>query len=158
MKIIETPAQIHFEGRTIPPRAWYVWGGLFLPGMAALLLVPEAYRFIGLVVWMAIWLGLFFFVPHWLGEAVRVTIDSNKREIVWRRNGEVTRTLSFAEVRQFDIQPVTIASRPYKAFQLVATLKNDNRITLAVDPREAEIQRALKLVREISITARARVV
>jgi hypothetical protein len=148
MKIVESPTLLYFEGRTIPPRAWYVWGGLFLPGMAALLLVPEASRFIGLVVWMAIWLGLFYLVSRWLGVSVRVTIDAKKREIVWRRNGEVTRALTFAEVRQFDIQPITVPSRPYKAFQLIAALKNDSRITLAVDPREAEIQRALKLARE----------
>ncbi|MBI3241811.1 MAG: hypothetical protein HYZ49_05900 [Chloroflexi bacterium] len=56
--------------------------------------------------------------------------------------------MKFSEVKQFDIAQLTTASRPYKTFQLFALLKNDTRITLAVDPKEAEIRRALRLARE----------
>lgn len=149
MRIVETdPDRLHFEGRTTSQRAWLIWGILFLPGLLALLLLPEASRYAGLLVWMAIWLGSLFFLPRLLGGLVRVTVDSKAREIVWARKGQITRRLLFADVKQFDTARLSIASRPYKTFQLIAVLNDGSRITLAVDPNESNIQRALTLARE----------
>ncbi len=124
---------------------WWVSGVLFLPGLLALGLLPEAQRFIGLLVWMAVWLALLFILLRRMGDVVRVTLDAKGREIVWRRNGQTTRSTPFAEVKGFELAQLSIASRPYRTFQLLATLKNGSRITLAVDPHEAEIRKALKL-------------
>lgn len=149
MRIIDThPKQLHFEGRAVSQRGWLIWAGLFLPGMAALLLLPESYRLAGFLIWIVIWLASIALVPRWLGELVRVTVDSKVRQIVWTRDGQVTRTVSFSDVRLFETAQLATASRPYKTFQLFAVLKNGSRITLAVDPKEAEIQRALQLARE----------
>ena len=149
MRIVETdPDRLHFEGRTTSQRAWLIWGILFLPGLLALLLLPEASRFVGLLVWVAIWLGSLFLLPRLLGDLVSVTVDSKVREIVWARNGLITRSIPFADVKQFDTARLFIASRPYKTFQLIAVLKDGSRITLAVDPNESNIQRALALARE----------
>ena len=149
MRIIDAdPKQLHFEGRTVSQRGWLIWAGLFLPGMAALLLLPEAMRFAGFLAWIVIWLASIAVVPRWLGEVIRVTIDSRARQIVWTRYGQVTRTVQFSDVTKFETAQLATASRPYKTFQLFALLKNGARITLAVDPKEAEIRRALHLVRE----------
>ncbi len=149
MRIIETdPKQLHFEGRTVSQQGWLLWAGSFLPGMAALLLLPESYRFAGFLIWIVIWLASIGAVPRWLGELVRVTIDSPARQIIWTRDGRVTRTVPFSDIKQFGVAPLTTASRPYKTFQLFAILRNGGRVTLAVDPKEAEIQRALRLTRE----------
>ena len=148
MRIVETPTQLHFEGRAISQRAWTVWGLLFLPGLLALLLLPQAFRLYGLLGWMALWLASLFLLPRLMGEIIRVAIDSNAREIVWSRNGQAFRRTAFSDVKQFEVKQLATASRPYKTFQLVAALKDGNRITLAVDPKESEIQRALTLARE----------
>lgn len=146
MRIIEEdPKRLHFEGHTVRPQTWLVWGGLFLPGMLALLLVPAPYRFVGLLIWMVLWLALIAVLVRWMGVTVRVTIDSQAQQIVWARNGGIFRTLPFAEIRQLDAGQLAIATRPYKTFQLAVVLKNGSRITLAVDPKEAEIRRALEL-------------
>ncbi len=149
MKIIEADsAQLHLEGRAVSPRGWALWGSLFIPGMIALLFLPEEYRFVGFVIWIAIWLALLAVVPRWFGNLIRVTIDSKARQIVWTRDEQVTRTLPFADVQKLDVAQLSTASRPYKTFQLFAALKNGSRITLAVDPAESEIRRALGLARK----------
>jgi hypothetical protein len=148
MRIIDTdPKRLIFEGRRLPQRAWLVWTLLFFPGLLALLLLPEANRFIALVVWIAIWLGLFALMPRWLGEVMRVTVDANARAITWASNAAVTRTVPFIEVTKFEAKSIATNTRPYKAFQLVALLKNGTHITLAVSPAEAEIKHALELAR-----------
>ncbi|MBM4422164.1 MAG: hypothetical protein FJ030_02090 [Chloroflexi bacterium] len=149
MRIISTdPAQLHLEGRIVTQRGWLAWGFLFLPGMIALLLLPEANRFIGLIVWMAIWLALAFVLPRWLGQLVRVTIDSKARAIVWTRDGQITRTVPFADVKRLEVASLSIAARPYKTFQLAAVLHSGGQITLAVSPSETEIKNALQLARQ----------
>jgi hypothetical protein len=148
MRIIDTnPKQLIFEGRRLPQRAWLIWALLFLPGLLALLFLPESNRFIGLLVWMAIWLGLFALLPRWMGEVMRVTVDANARSITWASNATITRTLPFADVTRLEAKAIATNTRPYKAFQLVALLKNGTQITLAVSPAEAEIKRALELAR-----------
>lgn len=149
MQIIEADSnQLHLEGRAVSPRGWVIWGGLFIPGMIALLFLPEEYRFVGFVIWIAIWLALLAVVPHRFGSLIRVIVDSKARQIVWTRDELVTRTLPFADVQKLDIAQLSTASRPYKTFQLFAALKNGSRITLAVDPAESEIRRALGLARK----------
>ncbi len=131
----------------MPQTAWLVWGILFLPGLVGLLFLPEANRLIGLLVWIVIWLGLFALIPRWLGEVVRVTVDSKAREITWANQQTVTRTIPFSEINRLEIKQISTGTRPYKAFQLVALLKNSTQITLAVTPKEAEAQQALELTR-----------
>lgn len=148
MKIVDAdPGQLHLEGRVVTQRGWLIWAALFLPGMLALLLLPETSRFISLLIWTALWLASIALVPRLLGEIVRVTVDGKARQIIWTRNGQVMRAVPFAEVKQFEATKLITASRPYRTFQLSARLKNGNRITLAVDPNEAAIQRALDLTR-----------
>lgn len=148
MKIIaDGPQRLHLEGRAVPPQTWVVWAGLFLPGMLALLLLPESYRFVGLLGWMVIWLALIALLLRWMAITIRVTIDPLAQQITWAHRGKITRSLSFAEVEQLDVGQLAIATRPHKTFQLVVVLKNGGRITLAVDPKEAEIRRALELAR-----------
>ena len=148
MKIVDAdPGQLHLEGHVVTQRGWLIWATLFLPGMLALLLLPETSRFIGLLIWTVLWLASIALVPRLLGETVRVTVDSKARQITWTRKGGVMRALPFAEVKQLEATKLITASRPYRTFQLCALLTNGNRITLAVDPNEAAIQRALGLVR-----------
>jgi hypothetical protein len=148
MKIIQDESgQLHFEGRTAPAQLWWAWGGLFVPGMLALLLLPQASRFVGLLVWMVIWLALIPVFVRWMGVTIRVTIDSQARQITWTRNGKVTRSLAFAQVRQLAFGKLATGTRPYQTFQLVVVTQDGSRITLAVDPQQAEIERALKLAR-----------
>jgi len=148
MRIINSdPHRLILEGRRLPQTVWLVWAILFLPGLLVLIFLPEANRFVGLLVWMVIWLGLFALMPRFLGEVTRVTVDSKAREITWARNNTVTRTTPFGEVSRLELKQLTTATRPYKAFQLVALLKSANQITLAVSPNEAEAQRALDLAR-----------
>jgi hypothetical protein len=148
MKIVEDESgRLHFEGRAVAPHTWLVWGGLFLPGMLALLLLPAAYRFAGLLVWMVVWLALVVVVVRWMGVALRVTIDSQAKQIEWARNGQVFRSLAFARVRALETGTLAIATRPYRTYRLTVVLDDDSRITLAVDPRQAEIERALDLAR-----------
>lgn len=148
MRIVETRPRIHLEGRVVSQRAWFIWAILFLPGLLVLLLLPETARFAGLLTWMAIWLASVFLVPRLMGDLIRVTIDSESREIVWSRNGAITRSVPFAEIKRFELAQLATASRPYKTFQLAALLKDGHRITLAVDPKQAEAERALRLLRE----------
>ncbi len=149
MRIIETNSnQLHLEGRSVSPQGWAIWGSLFIPGMVALLFLAERYRFIGLVVWIAIWLALLAVVPGWFGSLIRVTLDSKAQQIVWARDSQVSRAVAFADVQMLDVAQLATASRPYKTFQLFAVLKNGSRISLAVDPAESEIRRALGLARE----------
>jgi hypothetical protein len=148
MRILNSdPQRLILEGRRLPQTAWFVWGLLFLPGLVGLWFLPESSRLIGLLVWIVIWLGLFALLPRWLGEVIRVTVDSKAREITWANNKTVTRTIPFNEINRLDVKLIRTASRPYKAFQLVALLKNATQITLAVSPNEAEAQRALELAR-----------
>jgi len=148
MQLIDVdPKHLHFEGRVVTQRGWLIWAALYLPGMVALLFLPENSRFIGLLIWTALWLASIVLVPRLLGETIRVTLDSQAQKIVWARNGQATRTLPFAEIKQFDTAKLATASRPYRTFQLFALLKNGDHITLAVDPNEAAIQRALELAR-----------
>src|SRR5574341_948921 len=73
--IADGPQRLHLEGRAVPPQTWVVWAGLFLPGMLALLLLPESYRFVGLLGWMVIWLALIALLLRWMAITIRVTID-----------------------------------------------------------------------------------
>ena len=149
MKIIDIPsAQLHLEDRAVSQNVWWIGGLLFLPGLLALVWLPETYRFMGLLGWMAIWLVLLFILPRRWGEKVCVTLDSQRKEIVWKRNERLMRTVPFAEIKEFDLAQLATASRPYKTYQLFVSLKNGNRITLAVDSHETEIRKALKLARE----------
>jgi hypothetical protein len=148
MRIIDTdPRRLILEGRRLPQRVWLIWAVLFLPGLLALLLLPEANRFIGLLVWMAIWLALFAIMPRWLGETTRVTVDATARAITWAHNATITRSLPFADVAKVQVKAIATNTRPYKAYQLVALLKNGTQITLAVSPAEAEIMHTLELTR-----------
>lgn len=147
MRIVEAKEQLYFEGRSVPQRGWLMWGALFPMGLAALWLLPEAQRFIGLAIWAAIWLALIALVPRVLGDTVRVTVDSAARRVVWARNGRPTRAVPFADIGRFDIAQLTTASRPYRTFQLFAALKDGARVTLAVDPNPRLIERALSLAR-----------
>jgi hypothetical protein len=148
MRIIEAKQQLHLQGRAVSPRGWLAWGALFIPGLLALQLIPEAYRFIGLLVWIGLWLALIAVVPRALGVLIQVTVDRSTRQIVWQRDSQVTRTLPFSQVKQLEVAQLATASRPYKTYQLFAALKDGTRVTLAVDPGETEIRRALQLARE----------
>jgi hypothetical protein len=148
MRVIESPSQLIFESRSISARTWLVWGLLFAPGLVALVLLPEANRLIGLLVWMAIWLASIFLLPRWVGDRVQVCVDSKARTVSWRRNNQVTREVGFGEIKGFEIKQISIATRPYKAFQLVALLRNNSQITLAVDPRDSQLQNCLLLTRK----------
>jgi hypothetical protein len=146
MRVIDhDPEQLHFEDRVVTQRGWLIWAALFLPGMLALLFLPEDPRFIGLLIWIVLWLASIALVPRLLGETIRVTVDSKARKIIWARSGQTARTVPFAEIKLFDTAKLVTASRPYRTFQLFALLKNGNRLTLAVDPNEATIQRAFEL-------------
>lgn len=148
MQIIESPPQLIFEGRTISAHTWLVWGLLFLPGLAALLLLPETNRLIGLLIWMVLWLATIFILPRWVGDRVQVIVNSKTRTVRWQRNHQTTREINFGDIKNFEIKQIATASRPYKAFQLIAVLRNQTQITLAVDPREAHIQSGLQLARK----------
>jgi hypothetical protein len=148
MQLIETPSSLCFESRSISARTWLVWGVLFLPGLLLLLLLPEAQRFIGLILWMGLWLASIFLLPRWVGDHIQVTLDSKTRKVIWARNRQVVREIVFAEVKAFEIKQISIATRPYKAFQLIALLRNKSQITLAVDPKESQIQHGLQLARK----------
>ena len=85
MQISETPTSIQFSGRIVTRQAYFVWGILFPLGMVALLGIPESYRFIGFIVWMAIWLALFVVVPPLLGAKFLVTLDSKTKRSLGQR-------------------------------------------------------------------------
>jgi len=148
MQIVEAQSRLTFESRSISARTWSVWAILFLPGLLALLLLPEANRFIGLIVWMVIWLGSILLLPRWVGDKVQVIVDKANRQMVWERNGAVTQQIKFGEVKGFAVKKISTATRPYTAFQLVALLRNNSQITLAIDPKESQIQQGLKLARK----------
>lgn len=150
MQISEAPARLTFESRSLSGRTWLTWGLVFLPGLAALLLLPEAARFLGLIGWMALWLASIFLLPRWVGDRVRVTVDRPARRVTWERNGQVTRSVAFGEVQKFEVRPISTGSRPYRAFQLVAVMRDGSRMALAVDPKESLIQRCLALARQYS--------
>ena len=150
MHIGEASARLTFESRSLSGRTWLAWGLLFLPGLAALLLLPEAARFVGLIGWMAVWLASIFLLPRWVGDRVRVTVDRPARQVTWERNGQITRSVSFGQLQRFEVRPISTGARPYRAFQLVALLQDGSRITLAVDPKESLIQRCLALARQYS--------
>lgn len=148
MRIVESPSQLIFESRSISARTWLVWGLLFLPGLFGLLLLPETNRIIGLLIWMVVWLASIFLLPRWVGDRVQVCIDSKTRTVSWRRNQQITREIGFGDIKGFEIKKIATATRPYKAFQLIALLRNQSQITLAVDPTESQMQHCLQLARK----------
>jgi len=148
MQIIESPTQLIFESRMVSTRTWLVWGLLFIPGLIALLWLPESSRLIGLLIWMALWLASIFILPRWVGDRVQVQVDSKARSIRWQRNNLTTREVTFGDIKSFEIKSIATGSRPYKAFQLIAILRNKSQITLAVDPKESQIQKSLQLARK----------
>ena len=148
MQIIESPSQLIFESRSISSRTWLVWGLLFVPGLLGLLWLPQTSRVIGLLIWMALWLATIFLLPRWVGDLVQVWVDSTTRTVSWRRNKRVTREIAFSEIKKLELRQIATATRPYKAFQLIAILRNNSQITLAVDPKEPQIQRGLQLARK----------
>ncbi len=148
MQTIDAPPRLIFESRSISARVWWVWGLLFLPGLLALLVLPESARFVGLVVWVALWLASLLLLPRWLGDRVQVVVDQANRQVIWQRNNQVTRQVAFKDLKGFAIKKVSIAARPYTAFQLVALLRENAQITLAVDPQEKIIQNGLALAQK----------
>lgn len=150
MQISEAGQSVTFASRAVTGRVWLVWGLLFLPGLVLLVLLPESARLVGLLIWMALWLASILLLPRFAGELVQVTVDKKSRKVVFLRGGKVTRELAFGEVKTYEVRQISTAARPYRAFQLVAVLRNASRITLAVDPKEAVIQRCLTLTRQYS--------
>lgn len=148
MQTIEDTSRLIFESRSISARTWWVWALLFTPGLLALLFLPESSRFIALIVWMAIWLGSILLLPRWVGDRVQVIVDKSQRQITWQRNGQVTQQIKFSEMKGFATKKISISARPYIAFQLVALLRNNSQITLAVDAKESQIAQSLKLARK----------
>lgn len=148
MQIIEATPQLIFKSRSISARTWTVWAVLFLPGLLALLLLPETARFVGLVIWIAVWLASILVLPRWVGDKVEVTVDKKERQLIWSRNGQTTQQVKFGDVKGFAIKKISISARPYTAYQLVAQLRNNTQITLAVDAKETTIQDGLKLARK----------
>lgn len=148
MQISETPTSIQFSGRIVTRQAYFVWGIIFPIGMLALLFVQENYRFIGFIVWMAIWLALFVVIPPLLGAKFLVTLDSKTKKITWSKGDQVFRTIPFDKVKDADMTPTAIGVRPYKTFQLYILLKDGKRFTLAADPKQSEIKHALELARK----------
>ncbi len=148
MNITESPTSIQFSGRIVTRQAYFVWGILFPVGMIALLGIPESYRFIGFIVWMAIWLALFVIVPPLLGAKFLVTLDSKAKKITWSKGDQVFRTIPFDKVKEIGMTPMAIGVRPYKTFQLFILLKDGKRFTLAADPKQSEIERARDLAKK----------
>ena len=148
MNISETPTSIQFSGRIVTRQAYFVWGIIFPIGMVALLFIQESYRFIGFIVWMAIWLALFVVVPPLLGAKFLVTLDSKTKKITWSKGEQVFRAIAFDKVKEIGLTPMAIGVRPYKTFQLFILLKDGKRFTLAADPKQSEIERARDLAKK----------
>lgn len=148
MNITESPTSIQFSGRIVTRQAYLTWGLLFPVGIVLLLVIPENYRFIGFIIWMGIWLALFITIPPLLGAKFLVTLDSKTKQITWANDTQVFRTIAFDKVKRLDITPAAIGVRPYKTFQLFILLKDGKRFTLAADPKQSEIERALDIAKK----------
>jgi hypothetical protein len=148
MQISESPTQLQFSGRIVTRQAYFVWGIIFPIGMLALLFVQESYRFVGFIVWMAIWLALFVVIPPLLGAKFLVTLDSKTKKITWSKGDQVFRAIPFDKVKEVGMTPTAIGVRPYKTFQLFILLKDGKRFTLAADPKQNEIEHARDLAKK----------
>ena len=97
---------------------------------------------------MALWLASILLLPRWVGDRIQVIVDKKGRQLVWERNGQMTQQVKFGDVTGFVIKKISISARPYTAYQLVAQLRNNSQITLAVDAKEVQIQQGLEMARK----------
>ena len=83
-----------------------------------------------------------------LGAKFLVTLDAKTKQITWAKEQQIFRSIPFEKVKEVGMTATAIGVRPYKTFQLFILLKNGKRFTLAADPKQGEIERALALAKK----------